>query len=246
MSEDGSSLIELTDHSGSGSAPSWAPDSERLVFSRFTKAGDSIGIYSARRDGSETLRLADFGSAPRWSSDGKSIAFANEQGGLYRINADGTNLTQLVSDVAVESIAWSPDNLHIAFTAYRDANREFANLYLLDLGGSRVGQLAEGAYSPVWSPDGSKIAFKCFWDNKGGICVINVDGTGLTQLAQARGRSGLDWSPDGQYLVFERRDPICFLCNYSSQLWIMKADRSQPTRLTTGGIDENPVWRPVP
>ncbi len=243
MNADGSSIIELTDHSGSGSTPSWSPDSERLVFSRFTKAGDSTGIYSVRRDGSETLRLADFGIAPSWSFEGKSIAFADEQAGLYRIEADGTNLTQLVSDMAVKSIAWAPDRLHIAFTAYRDASRSTTSLYLLDLDGSRLVQLAEYAGPPVWSPDGTKIAFQCPTRD---ICIVNADGTGLPQFTHSQGKSSVAWSPDGQYLVYVKKAFYCLICNESGQLWIMKADGSQQTQLTDGPLDFHPVWRPVP
>ena len=98
--------------------------------------------------------------------------------------------------------------------------------------------------SVSWSKDGKKLTFVCAIDGKvGGICTMNIDGSDLRQTTFSIGSSPF-WSPDGQYIVYYRGDPYCFLCNLSGQLWIMKADGSYHQRLTKGPVDRNPVWRP--
>ncbi len=74
--------------------------------------------------------------------------------------------------------------------------------------------LARNAVAPVWSPDGTRIAFGLGRYNLGTrdgalshVAVINADGTGLRQLTEATpGNHGFpSWSPDGRQIVFDRR-----------------------------------------
>ena len=85
--------------------------------------------------------------------------------------------------------------------------------------------------APAWSPDGSRIAYMC---RKGGpivlekpttfeICVMNADGTGVTQLTVNDGIPDLTptWSPDGRQIMFHRAlDGI-------NQLFVMNSTRNE-------------------
>ena len=71
-------------------------------------------------------------------------------------------------------------------------------------GQRRLTNNTAGDGTPVWSPDGHRLAF---WSNRDGdteIFVMNADGSGQMQLTR---NSGYDvsptWSPDGQRLAFE-------------------------------------------
>ena len=60
------------------------------------------------------------------------------------------------------SPAWSPDGLHLAFSAKRDGD-EASQIYVIDVGGGEarhLTQLALGARAPQWSPDGQTILFQ--------------------------------------------------------------------------------------
>lgn len=90
------------------------------------------------------------------------------------------------------------------------------NLFLLDLekGGSPVGeptQLTHGKKSdsqPLWSPDGSKIAFVRSDEGKSQIWILPLTGGEAYPLTSAKhGASAPAWSPDGQFILFSSSIP---------------------------------------
>lgn len=62
-------------------------------------------------------------------------------------------------------------------------------------------------WSPAWTPDGAQIAFISGSTNQGVIHIINEDGTGQQLLGDSVGPASgdLDWSPDGNRLLFTPR-----------------------------------------
>ena len=86
----------------------------------------------------------------------------------------------------------------------RDQNR--SNLWAINITGERLRQLTDGAWSdssPVWSPDGKRIAFL---SDRSGSTQLHVMWTDtretlqLTRLERAPG--SITWSPDGQQIAF--------------------------------------------
>ena len=67
----------------------------------------------------------------------------------------------------------------------------------------------DGDTAPVWSPDGSKIAFMCTVASPflvTSICVVNADGSGQRKLTPLRERDSLwpAWSADSRTILFTR------------------------------------------
>jgi dipeptidyl aminopeptidase/acylaminoacyl peptidase len=63
---------------------------------------------------------------------------------------------------------------------------------------------ASAASWPVWSPDGSKIAFQ-HQGGRGNIATINPDGTGEKLIVQDTPRKGAGtpfWSPTGEHVIY--------------------------------------------
>ena len=93
---------------------------------------------------------------------------------------------------------------------------------------------------PVWSPDGTKIAFESDRVGNNKIYVMNADGTNPVRLAQGDGDDGSPtWSPDGTKIAFvSNRDG-------DSEIYVMNADGTNLVRLTqNAGIDVDPAWSP--
>ncbi len=95
-------------------------------------------------------------------------------------------------------------------------------------------------WSPVWSPDGSRIAFCHYANGRGQIYVMNADGSQVVNLSNNNYCDKCPvWSPRGR--------EIAFLSDRDSdwEIYVMNADGSQQTRLTNSpGLDQAPAWSP--
>jgi WD40-like Beta Propeller Repeat len=94
--------------------------------------------------------------------------------------------------------------------------------------------------SPVWSPDGKKIAFTTERDGFPEIYTMNPDGNSPTRLTN---NGAIDdqpnWSPDSTKIAFASERDGNF------EIYTMNADGSSQTRRTTvSGLDEDPAWSP--
>ncbi|UCH70823.1 MAG: protein kinase, partial [Candidatus Bathyarchaeota archaeon] len=107
-------------------------------------------------------------------------------------------------------------------------------------------------YGASWSPDGSMLAYHRRISGTGGIEVMELK-TGKTQLLTVPGRRP-QYSPDGRYIAFIRDSQAIPLSEFISservyrrsrvvpyetwdrdEIWLMKADGTEPRRLARGG-----------
>jgi len=102
---------------------------------------------------------------------------------------------------------------------------------------------------PVWSPDGTKIAFyRMLTDGNGEIYVMNADGSLKVNLTQHPAQDGgyydgvtFSWSPDGKEIVFHSTR------NGNFEIYVVDVNTRQIRRLTNdSAVDRNPIWRPAP
>jgi Tol biopolymer transport system component len=109
--------------------------------------------------------------------------------------------------------------------------------------GTEKRQLATFGAFPDISPDGTKVVFNGRLPAAAdpNVFVVNVDGTGLTQLTTDTATDQLAaWSPDGSKIVFtSNRTGI-------PQVWVMDADGGNQAQLTfdPNPKDQLPDWNP--
>ncbi len=114
------------------------------------------------------------------------------------------------------------------------------DIYTIQADGTKLTRLTDGL-DPVWSPDGSQVAFTRWRDPKG-VYVINADGGGERLVYGWDQARTPDWSPEGTTLVFTRQhgqDP-----DSQSQLSVCHLDGSNFVDLFCHGRSYSPAWAP--
>ena len=117
------------------------------------------------------------------------------------------------------------------------------SIYAIDVDGGNRQQLRglKGyLWSPVLSPDRTRIAFSNYANGRGQIYLMNADGSGAMNISSNSycDRSPV-WSPDGRKIAFlSDRDG-------DWEIYVMDLDDSTQQRLThSPGVDRSPVWSP--
>ena len=201
-------------------------------------------------DGTDIRRLtrpihAYFPVGPKWSPDGKRIAFIGEcvepRLDLCLMNADGSGVRTVATLVAYAPPTWSPDGIHLAFTRPAIANGVAVEgdvaIWTISADGTGEATLVENAERRTWSPDGSRIAFVSGRDGTTRIYVVNLDGTGLTRISDGPLDGSPAWSPDGRRIAFSsgRAGKPEFLSDYAREVQAsgrdpIYADPGRPVR----------------
>lgn len=213
----------------------------RLAFTSWSR------VWTARADGSEMTEILQGGRrrpfGPQWSPDGTRIAYSC--GGGYAdicvMDTSGSNNTR-VTDSPEQydgDVAWAPDGGQLIFVRN-------ATLIVLDLeSGEETPILAAvvNPHSPVWSPDGSKIAVIATGSGATDVFTMNVDGSEVTNLTNdGRYENSVDWSPDGRELVFSG---YVYEEGGGWALQTISADGSNRRRVTQADMFAvSPSWSP--
>ena len=190
----------------------FSPDGKKIVFvyDKLQGTDGKLQIDVVNADGTEHKNLIPhkaFEESPRWSPDGKTIAWVSTRDKnqeIYVVDAAGQNIRRLTNNQAPDNTpAWSPDGKWLAFTSGRSGNLD---IFRMNADGSDVRRLTTNPtmdYWPAISPDGKRIAFTSNRDGNYEIYVMNADGSEQRNLTRHPSQDNFAaWSPEGKRLAF--------------------------------------------
>jgi Tol biopolymer transport system component/DNA-binding winged helix-turn-helix (wHTH) protein len=168
-------------------------------------------LWRSRVDGSERAQLTAAplrASMPRWSPDGKHIAFAGLKPGgrwsIYMISAEGGDAELLAAPEKkyYQDPNWSPDGKRLVFSESDEAPMA---IHILDLQSRQVSDLpgSKGLFSSRWSPDGRFILANTsdIGPNPQKLMLFDVNRQSWQECCQITA-SYANFSRDGKYLYF--------------------------------------------
>jgi Tol biopolymer transport system component len=223
----------------------------RLVYQRGEGKRSEIWVmdlasYTSRRL-TENGVLDEY---PRWSPDGREIAFYSDRGGtrqIYLMDAEGKNVRAVTGHYPInEDPSWSPDCMRLCFWAQPDKKAP-ENLFIINSDGTgmvTITRTEKGTRRvPAWSPDGGKIAFTSDRYLSHQIYTIDVDGRNEQRLtSNPRGACRPRWSPDGRRLAYSEGG---YSLRTNVDIWEMDPDGGNKRRLTEDrGSDYDPAYSP--
>lgn len=217
ITKDGRLATPLVSAPGNEMLPEWSNDGKKLLFTSMTDGVATLWTVNADLTGLKQLVVDPnppansfnsqlYGS---WSPDGASIAFyrsiAGNQIGIAVMNADGSNVRWLAP--LGDAPSWSSTN-RIAFGKdgfIWTVNPDSSGLV-------RVTSTGDDEM-PKWSRDGSRLAFLHVVPSVGtnhdrdfDVVTTRADGSDRRTLATGAIHENISWSPDGKYVLFDRRD----------------------------------------
>jgi len=218
MNPDGTQQTQLTHLGGRALFPDFSHDGKKVAFGGVQGDDPNTQIYAVDAKTGEGLVVLTScaGSTPgcsndypAWSPDGKAIVFVhtddydasenpvNSQ--VWVMNADGTKAHALTTDSPMKDQVpdWSPNGSQIA---YASGAADSEGIWVMNADGSKPHQVsgclpsdaapckAGNDFGPVWSPDGTAIAFLRAFQATGAadrpIFTMDADGSHQVRVSQ--------------------------------------------------------------
>jgi dipeptidyl aminopeptidase/acylaminoacyl peptidase len=254
--------------------PQLSPDAQWVAYtvdkSSLKTDKNESRIWMISASGGEPLAMTAEGvssSHPRWSPDGKLLAFLSERKGgqtqVWLLNRQGGEAQQLTDTPQdVEDFAWAPDGLRMVLVLKDptpeelDAAKEKSRAAQSSTASDSDSDDKKPKSKRPWVID--RLQFKVdeigYLDRRRThLHVFDISKKSLTQVTSGDfDDSEPAWSPDSKFLAFTSNrsagDPDL---NYNTDIWVVPTDVNNPnnstplTQVTTNpGIDMSPAWSP--
>jgi hypothetical protein len=222
MDLDGSNPTQLTTYNGTDRQPDISPDGSRVLY--WSHQYGVISLHAMDVDGSNdtTFALPGNSTCPVWSPDSQQIAFCSDFEDFWEVwvmEADGDNPHRLTThSLAAGQPTWSPDGQQLAYQV--EVGFQAFDIYTVSVSGASSVPIVTASASgfsnhmPAWSPDGTEIATVRWPAGTSGphdLWLMNADGTNgrvIVEDINSQANISIDWSGDGQWLIFSRDDQI--------------------------------------
>ncbi len=246
------------------SQPELSPDSQWVAYTVRTKMlkddKNEQRLWMVSTRGGDAIAMTAEGNSsshPRWSPDGKFLAFLSSRNNgktqvwlLNRLGGEAVRLTDTAQ--GVDDFEWSPDSTRLVLIL-RDPKPED-----LEAAKEKDKPAAAAAAKPKTPPPFviDRLQFKRdtvgYLDRRRAhLYVFDVAAKSTTQVTSGDyDDSEPSWSPDGKSLAFTSNrstpDPDR---NFNNDVWVVAAGNTDKganlTRITTNlGSDHSPAWSP--
>jgi Tol biopolymer transport system component len=210
---EGGAPRQVTHHPANDEAPAWSPDGTQIAFRSDRDGGPAL--YLTTTEGSRLKRLvsstfdAPIGGVA-WSPDGQTLVY-DQHCALKTIAVDGGEPRILLEppvgrDVCFREPRYTPDGRSVVFAASLDSAR--SAIFVISVRDGTTTQLTEyvdgpaSERAPVFSPDGTQLAFVSEREGRAHIYLVDARGKNLRRLTTYTiSETAPTWSPDGRWIA---------------------------------------------
>ena len=223
---------QLTNSPLGAETPVISPDGKKIVLSIYGAEGNN-DVFVMNIDGSNLTQITfgpGYDGHPHWNADGTRIFFnsdrstpdmgaswSNRWHEIFSVKSDGSDVRQHTKCKSVCTYgSVSPDGQKVLYRkvvpvggfdwALRQIERN-SEIFVIDIDGENETNLSNNAAFdgwPVWSPDGSLIAFasnRSGPERTGQIWTMHPDGSNAKQISSGDwSHTQPAWSADGHYI----------------------------------------------
>ena len=253
---DGKEDIQVTSSAEGESQPRWSPDNKYLSFVSSRQGAKGGQLWLLNRAGGEAVKVSDVKggvSEYAWAPDGKRLVFIVSEPDPRDPKDDDKDADKKKTPppIVIDRYQFKQD-----VSGYLRNAR--THLYLFDVASKKAEALTSGILydetAPVWSPDGTQIAFVSKRgtgdiDRHDNTDVWVIDAKPGAQPRQvttstASDEGPLSWSPDGKQIAYVNGEELKYSAYNQNKLTIISVAGGQ-ARTIAGSLDRpvrTPIW----
>lgn len=244
------------------SEPALSPDGKTVAFTARSVNVEANtqprDVYAVSMDGGTPRQLTRQGTMnerPRWSPDGKKIAFVSNASGssqVWTMNADGSEPKQITSLASEASgVVWSPDGKHLLFVSevYPECGAD---------DGCNKKKIDAAAASKVKARVYTSLLYRHWTEWQGPrrkhLLVVPVEGGAAKDLTPGvrdvppfslGGPDDYAFSPDGQEVCYAMNPDEQQATSTNWELYVVPVTGGEAKKITSNpGADASPVYSP--